>query len=72
MALTTHTNRLTSSSGQKSVSLNITEVLANESSEGDEVLMRPMALVEHLNGLFAAVVAVALSCSNEPSELGVV
>ena len=48
------------------------EFLANESSKGGEVLMRPMALVGHLNGMFAVVMAVALACSDELSELGVI
>ena len=72
VALTTHTNRLTSSSRQNSVGLDIIEFLMNELSEGDEVLMRPMALAEHLNGLFAAVMSVALACSDELSELGAI
>jgi len=37
------------------------EFLADESSEGGEILMRPMAVVEHLDGPFAAVTIVALA-----------
>ncbi len=57
----------------KTVSVSISwSFRANELSEGGEVLMRPMALVESLNGLVAAVMAVALACSDELLELGVV
>ncbi len=72
VAITNHTNRLTSGSTQNSVHLDLMEFLVNESSKDGEVLMRPMVLVECLDDLFAAVMVFALACGNELSELGVV
>ena len=55
-----HKNWLTSSSGQSIVHLDIMECLVEHMSEGDEVLVRPMAFVEHLDGLFDVVTVVAI------------